>query len=199
MKKELDKLKHARSVKQFPSIDLEDNEYVVLHIKRARVGIVFIWTMVGVLIFGLSIALIAIAHSSFADTTMFVINEDSLHYLRLAILALYAVIVFAGFVGQSIYDQNEMFITNLRAIQKQRTSLFANSTNIIKLSRIEDVSYRQNSFMEHIFSIGTLRMSTVGDETTYTFPWLATPQDEVKTISHLVAENHHGGAKSDSK
>ena len=100
-------------------------------------------------------------------------------------------IIFGGIVGQSIYNQNQMYITNLRAIQKQRTSLFSNSTNIIKLSRIEDVSYHQTSLFEHIFSVGTLRMSTVGDETTYTFPYLSTPQDEIKEISHLVAKKHN--------
>ncbi len=192
MKKELAQLKHSRSVKEFPEVDLEDNEYIVLHIKRARIGIALIWAMVGIMIFVLSLAIIVIADSGAFSGTVFIINENSLHYLRLAILALYAIIVFAGFVGQSIYDQNQMYITNFRAIQKQRTSLFANSTNIIKLSRIEDVSWRQKTLGDHILNIGTLRMSTVGDETTYTFPWLATPQDEVKTISHLVAENHHG-------
>lgn len=192
MKKELTQLKHSRSVKEFPEIDLEENEYVVLHIKRARIGVALIWAMVGVMIFVLSLAIIVIANSDAFSSTLFTINESSLHYLRLAILALYAIILFAGFVGQSIYEQNQMYITNLRAIQKQRTSLFANSTNIIKLSRIEDVSWRQKSLSDHILNIGTLRMSTVGEETTYTFPWLATPQDEVRTISHLVAENHHG-------
>lgn len=192
MKKELTQLKHSRSVKEFPEIDLEENEYVVLHIKRARIGVALIWAMVGIMIFVLSLAIIVIANSDAFSSTLFTINESSLHYLRLAILALYAIILFAGFVGQSIYEQNQMYITNLRAIQKQRTSLFANSTNIIKLSRIEDVSWRQKSLSDHILNIGTLRMSTVGEETTYTFPWLATPQDEVRTISHLVAENHHG-------
>lgn len=192
MKKELTQLKHSRSVKEFPEIDLEENEYVVLHIKRARIGVALIWAMVGIMIFVLSLAIIVIANSDALSSTLFTINESSLHYLRLAILALYAIILFAGFVGQSIYEQNQMYITNLRAIQKQRTSLFANSTNIIKLSRIEDVSWRQKSLSDHILNIGTLRMSTVGEETTYTFPWLATPQDEVRTISHLVAENHHG-------
>lgn len=192
MKKELTQLKHSRSVKEFPEIDLEENEYVVLHIKRARIGVALIWAMVGIMIFVLSLAIIVIANGDAFSSTLFTINESSLHYLRLAILALYAIILFAGFVGQSIYEQNQMYITNLRAIQKQRTSLFANSTNIIKLSRIEDVSWRQKSLSDHILNIGTLRMSTVGEETTYTFPWLATPQDEVRTISHLVAENHHG-------
>jgi hypothetical protein len=120
-------------------------------------------------------------------------------FLRLAVLAVFALIIFGGFVAASIYKANQLYITIHRAIQKSRTSLFANSTNIIKLSRIEDVSFRQNSLFDHIFSIGTLRMSTVGDETTYTFNWLATPQDEVNTISHLVYENKHGHPKEETE
>jgi flagellar biosynthesis protein FliQ len=191
MKKELTQIKHARSAKEFPEIELEENEYVVLHIKRARVGIVLIWSAVGAMVLALSVLLIIISSSSAFTSSAFVINEQSLGYLRLAILAVYAIIVFGGFVTHSIYDQNQLYVTNYRAIQKTRTSLFANSTNVIKLSRIEDVSYRQKTLFDHIFKIGTLRMSTVGDETTYTFPWLDTPNDEVNTISHLVYENKH--------
>ena len=191
MKKELTQIKHARSAKEFPEIELEENEYVVLHIKRAYVGIVLIWSSVGALVIALSILLIIISSSPTFTSSAFQINEQSLGYLRLAILAVYAIIIFGGFVTHSVYDQNQLYITNYRAIQKTRTSLFANSTNVIKLSRIEDVSYRQKSLFDHIFKIGTLRMSTVGDETTYTFPWLDTPNDEVNTISHLVYENKH--------
>ncbi len=191
MKKELTQIKHARSAKEFPEIELEENEYVVLHIKRAYVGIVLIWSVVGALVIALSILLIIISSTPSFTSSAFQINEQSLGYLRLAILAVYAIIIFGGFITHSIYDQNQLYITNYRAIQKTRTSLFANSTNVIKLSRIEDVSYRQQSLFDHIFKIGTLRMSTVGDETTYTFPWLDTPNDEVNTISHLVYENKH--------
>ncbi len=42
MKAELSKVQHARSAKDFPEIDLEQDEYVVLHIKRSRIGVVFI-------------------------------------------------------------------------------------------------------------------------------------------------------------
>ena len=191
MKKELTQIKHARSAKEFPEIDLEENEYVVLHIKRAYVGIVLIWSAVGALVIALSILLIIISSTPTFTSSAFQINEQSLGYLRLAVLAVYAIIIFGGFITHNIYDQNQLYITNYRAIQKTRTSLFANSTNVIKLSRIEDVSYRQKSLFDHIFKIGTLRMSTVGDETTYTFPWLDTPNDEVNTISHLVYENKH--------
>ena len=191
MKKELTQIKHARSAKEYPEIELEENEYVVLHIRRAYVGIVLIWSTVGALVIALSILMIIIASSPTFTSSAFQINEQSLAYLRLAVLAIYAIVIFGGFVTHSIYNQNQLYITNYRAIQKTRTSLFANSTNVIKLSRIEDVSYRQKSLFDHIFKIGTLRMSTVGDETTYTFTWLDTPNDEVNTISHLVYENKH--------
>ena len=191
MKKELTQIKHARSAKEFPEIDLEENEYVVLHIRRAYVGIVLIWSVVGALVIALSILFIIIANSPTLTSSAFAINSQSLGYLRLAIFAVYAIVIFGGFVAHGVYNQNQLYITNYRAIQKIRTSLFANSTNIIKLSRIEDVSYHQKTLFDHIFKIGTLRMSTVGDETTYTFPWLDTPNDEVKTISHLVYENKH--------
>jgi len=39
---------------------------------------------------------------------------------------------------------------------------------------------------EHLLKIGTLRMSTIGEETTYTFKYVDTPIDELETITHLV-------------
>lgn len=185
MKKELSKLQHARSAKDFPEIDLEADEYVVLHIKRSRIGIAFIWVVVALLVMALSLALIVLAGTA-AQSAAFSMNESAMHYLRLGILALYAVFFFGGIVGQSIYDANQIYVTNRRLIQKSRNSLFANSTNIIELRRIEDVSFRQSSLVDQIFRLGVLRMSTVGEETTYSLKYVDTPRDEVKIISHLV-------------
>lgn len=197
MKEELAQVKHARSVKDYPDIGLEADEHVVLHFKRSRIGIIAIWAMVAFCIIVLSIAIILISPTIKLNNTMLTINEASLDYLRIGIFALYAIIIAGGIIGQSIYNANEMFITNHRAIQKSRTSLFANSTNIIELRRIEDVSFRQESLIDHLCQIGILRMATVGDETTYTFKYLDTPHDEVKIISHLVYESKKRGKHSD--
>lgn len=189
MKAELSKVQHARSEKDFPEIDLEQDEYVVLHIKRSRVGVALIWGVVALMVLTLSLVLIYFATASDnISNNVFSVNEASMHYLRIAILALYVVFFFGGFVAQSIYDANQIYVTNRRLIQKTRSSIFANSTNIIELRRIEDVSFRQNSIIDHIFKLGVLRMSTVGEETTYTLKWVDTPSTEVKTISHLVYE-----------
>ena len=189
MKAELSKVQHARSAKDFPEIDLEQDEYVVLHIKRSRAGVAFIWGIVAVMVVAMSLVLIFFSQNGAGiENTVFQLNDASMHYLRLAILLLYALFFFGGFVAQSIYNANHIYVTNRRVIQKSRSSIFANSTNIIELRRIEDVSFHQNSLIDHLCRFGTLRMSTVGDETTYTLKYVDTPHDEVKTISHLVYE-----------
>ena len=188
MKAELAQVKHARSAMDYPDLSLEGDEHVVLHFKRSRIGIIAIWTMVAFCAIVLSFAIILISDTVDFKNTFLTLNDAALGYLRIAIFSFYAIIFTVGFIGQSIYNSNEMFITNRRAIQKIRSSLFANSTNIIELRRIEDVSFRQTNILDHLFQIGILRMSTVGDETTYTFKYLDTPHDEVKIISHLVYE-----------
>lgn len=188
MKTELAKVQHARSAKDFPEIDLEQDEHVVLHIRRSRIGVVFIWAMVALMVLALSVALILFASSNGTANNVFSMNEVSLRYLRLGIFALYIVFFFGGVVGQNIYNSNQIYVTNHRLIQKSRNSLFSHSTNIIELRRIEDVSFRQSSLIDNIFHIGMLRMSTVGEETTYSLKYVDTPRDEVKTISHLVYE-----------
>lgn len=186
MKAELTQIQHARSVKDFPEIDLEEDEFVILRLRRSRIGVLFIWVVVGLCILALSFSLIFLANEHNIENTLFSLSPVALEYMRLAIFAFYGVFIVAGFIAQIIYNSNSMYITNRRAIQKSRTTLFANSTNIIELQDIEDVSFRQGNILDHIFSIGTLRMSTIGDETTYTFRYLDTPRDEVKTISHLI-------------
>ena len=75
MKEELAQVKHARSAKDYPDINLEPDEYIVLHLKRSRIGIIAIWAMVAFCIIVLSVALIMIAN-----------NLKSGNYLHLSLL-----------------------------------------------------------------------------------------------------------------
>ena len=122
MKAELSKIKHARSANEYPGVDLEPDEHVVLHIKRAHIGIVLIWVVVGIIILTISIALIMISNNFNADNSYLNLNEAAMEYLRIAIFAVYAIVLVGGFVAHNIYVSNEMYITNHRAIQKSRTS-----------------------------------------------------------------------------
>ncbi len=185
MKKELVRLRHARSKKDFPEITLEEDEYVELAIRRSKIGLIIIWLGVLLGFVALTFVLVLFAHGA-TSSSIFKITAASKHYLYIMVFSLYAILILVGIVATITYASNKLFITNKRAIQMSMTSLFSKSVNVIDLVSIEDVSFKQNGVFEHIFQLGTIRMSTVGDETTYTFKYVNTPRDELDTITHLV-------------
>ena len=183
MKSDLTKLRHARSKKDFPDIALEENEYVVLKIKRSGIIPVLVWAgVVLAAIFFIALNIIISGSSS----GMFAMNAASKGFFSIVLDVVFGVILIAALISMNVYANNKLFVTNKRVIQRTQSSLFSSSTNVIDLISIEDVSYEQAGIVEHILRVGTLRMSTIGDETTYTFKYVDTPIDELETITHLV-------------
>lgn len=185
MKKTLAKLKSAKSQKIYPGLKLEEGEWVELDIRRSKVGLILIWSaeVVGFIV----LALLFFTLSSGASEYAFIgINPSTKVFIDLIIFIMYFFLIISGMVGTVVYNGNRIFITNKRVIQQSMISLFAKSTNIIDLVSIEDVSYSRKTIFEYLFRLGTIRMSTVGDETTYTFKFVDTPKDELDKITHLV-------------
>lgn len=199
MKKELEKLRHARSAKDFPNIDLQEDEHVVLSMTRTKLGLLGIWLFAAVIVILLTTILVVIVNNPTVAGFFDMVGSESTKYLYIIVGLVYVIIFMTAIVSHIVYRDNKMYVTNKRAIQQVRTSLFSGSTNVIDLQRIEDVSFKQNGFFDTVFNVGTLRMSTVGDETTYTFELLDTPHDEVATISKLVTESHKKNKASEDK
>ena len=182
MKEDLAKIRHARSTKDFPEVDLEDGEWVELAIRRSKLGLMLIWAgeIVGFVVLTV-ILILSLIHGA-----LFGLNAAAMGYFYLIIFILYGVLVLSGVAGTYLYKSNLLIVTNKRAIQKGRPNLLAVSMNIIDLKSVEDVSFNKAGLFASLFNIGTIRMSTVGDETTYTFPYVDTPRNELKVISALV-------------
>ena len=178
----LAKVRHERSVKDFPNIRLDENEYVEFAFKRARASIMLI---VGGLAAGLIVILL-----SFLLVILYQpdLDEMGVKFLMVILAALTGAIFIAMLIAIFIYNRNRLFITNKHVIQLITTSLTASSDNYIDLASIEDVSFHQNRITEKIFGYGTLRLATVGDETTYTFKDSDVTQTEITAISKLVTE-----------
>lgn len=184
MKKELIKLHHARSAKDFPELRLEENEFVELAISRSRLGIVLMW---GAAAFGYLALFVALLFLEFnVDDAAVAIKGFAKSYLYIIILILFCVITVTALIGTKVYKSNRLYVTNKRLIHHQANSLFSKSVNVIELLSIEDVSFKQENIADHFFKLGTIRMSTIGDETTYVFKYVNTPKDELDTITHLV-------------
>lgn len=183
MKPSLARIRHARSKQDFPFLKLEEHEFVELLITRSKKGLILIWAgeLIGMLALGVALALVINAISRGIT-----LNSESMTYFWIFLGGLYAVLLLSGLIGSKVYLANKLFITNKRIFYYAQDSLFAKSANVIELSRIEDVSYKQTGLLDHLLSFGTLRLSTVGDETTYTFPFVDTPDDELDFIAHLL-------------
>lgn len=172
------------------NITLVQGEKIQLRIKRAWIGVIAIWASLvagaALLLFASTMTMTELQPAcpscdggKFVDVPVF----GDFQHIIWAIILFMAV---AGLVLTYVYRQNELVITNKRAIQRTVISPFGVSINTIDLSMIEDVSLRRDGVWQFIFRVGTLRMSTIGDETTYTFKFVDTPDDELDMIMQLV-------------
>ncbi|MBQ9019853.1 PH domain-containing protein [Candidatus Saccharibacteria bacterium] len=185
MKKDLVRLRHARSAKDFPGLKLEADEYVELAIRRSPVGLILLWAGVAIVII-IMLVLLAFLSGGGVDNIISSLPASAKSFLMFIIYILIGVVVIAGLITTHVYRNNTLYVTNHRAIQNTVESLMSKSTNVIELSKIEDVSFNQKGLLDYILKLGTIRMSTIGDETTYTFKLVDTPTEEMEVLMHLI-------------
>lgn len=174
------KIRHERSVKDFPFLKLEDNEYVEFAFKRARIWLNLI---LGSLSAGLILILLAFLLVLMGQSS---IDATGVSFLYIILGALLFAVLLAGLFTVMVYRGNRLFVTNKHVIQMIMVSPMANSVNMIDLSSIEDTSFSQNGIMQKLFGYGTFRLSTIGEETTYTFKNSDITQEELRAVSKLV-------------
>lgn len=182
MDNNLAKIRHERSVKDFPNLKLEEDEYVEFAFSRAKVCLLLI---LGGTAGGLILILLAFLLTLLAQS---MIDEMGRHFLFIILFALLAAAIIIGVIALRIYRGNKLFITNKHVIQMVMDTLVSDSINIIDLASVEDASFRQNSLLEKMFHYGTFRLSTIGDETTYTFKYSDIEPSELKAVTKLITE-----------
>ena len=164
-------------------ISLEAGERIVLEIKRTKIIPILIFAgacLASILLFALYILINA------GNSFVFTLDASGRAFFLLVIAIVLGSGWIATLISLNVYTTNKLFVTNKRLIQRVANSLFDTAMNVIALVSVEDVSFKQAGLFEHLFEVGTLRMSTIGDETTYVFKYLDTPTDELETITHYV-------------
>ena len=181
MDESLIKIRHERSKKDFPKLKLQEDEYVEFVFKRAKICLLLI--MGGTAI---SVILILFAFLIFL-LGQAMIDDMGRRFLFIILGALLFAAVIIGLVAYIVYSGNRLYVTNRHVVQLVMNSLVSSSENIIDLPSIEDVSFRQEGILQQMFHFGTLRLSTVGDETTYTFPYSDISTDELRAVTELIS------------
>lgn len=187
----LAKIRHARSEKDFPGLRLEEDEYVEFFFRRAKVYLRLIW---GVLFVGLVIILLAFLLVLLGQSRL---DAMGVNFLFIILFTLLAVTVIGGIIALKIYSGNKLYITNKHVIQMIMNSPVSTSINVADLLSIEDASFRQENILQKMFHYGTLRLATVGDETTYTFPYSDIAPADLRAVTDLITKaKNEMGAKA---
>ena len=178
----LAKIRHDRSKKSFPFLTLDDDEYVEFAFKRARICL---WMILIGVSAGLILILLAFLLTLMGQSML---DEMGKNFLFIILSALLVAAAIIGVIALMIYRGNRLFITNKRVIQMVMDSIVSSSVNIIDLSSVEDASFRQDGIMQKLFRYGTLRLATVGDETTYTFKYSDITSKDLREVSELITK-----------
>ena len=174
------KVRHERSVKDFPNVRLDEDEYVEFAFSRAKICLLGI---LGSVAGGLILVLLAFLFVLMQQEKL---DEMGRNFLFIVLFALLASALLIGAIALKVYNGNKLIITNKHAIQFVMNSLVSTSVNIIDLGSIEDASFRQDTIWQKMFNFGTLRLSTIGDETTYTFKYSDIAPEDLKAITKLI-------------
>lgn len=178
----LTKIRHDRSKKDFPFLKLEDDEYVEFAFTRAKVCLALIFGgLAAGIIFILLAFLIVILNQQYVD-------EMGRNFMFVILTVLILMAIAISLVALMVYRGNRLFITNKHVIQMVMKSPVATSINMIDLQSIEDASFHQNGVLQKMFHYGIFRLSTVGDETTYTFDYSDINPAELKEVSKLITD-----------
>ena len=182
MDENLARIRHERSKKDFPGLRLEEGEYVEFAFSRAKIVLMMI--IVG-MSFGIIVVLLAFLIALLGQD---MIDEMGKNFLFIILLSLLVASIIMGLIAMSTYRGNKLYVTNKRVIQNVMNSLVSSSFNAIDLESVEDVSFRQDGLIQRMFGFGTLRLATVGEETTYTFKYSDISPEDLDAVSKLVSD-----------
>lgn len=181
--------KSEDSKKQFPELHLSEGEYVIFAIKRHFIGLIEIWAVVILLAVLMLLGVVYYAANPVLFSGILMRPEDQIPTAAaLTIIVLFVIGLFAlgGWIATYVYHGNRLFLTNESVHQVIRNSLFSTQEQTISLGNVEDASYQQHGILQYLLNYGNVRLSTEGEETTYSFSYAPNPKSEVNKLNAAV-------------
>ncbi len=185
------KLRHERSKKLYPMLNLSDGEYVIRAVRRHPIGLV-IPLAAGTLLIAIILSVL-VNYDQFVDS-LAITSGPLMEFSTVVVpaLALVGLIAFGMFIAYYVYVNNKFFLTNESVIQEIQHTLFSRREQTVSLSNIEDASFTQHGILQQVFNYGDIRLSTEGDETTYRFSYVAAPKEHIARLNNAVEAFKNG-------
>jgi uncharacterized membrane protein YdbT with pleckstrin-like domain len=184
------KIKHDHSRQLYPTLNLSAGEYVIVAVRRHPIG------MVGPLALGVLLSAIAFAvlfnFDLIAERLQLSAAASNPGIFVLPILLFVILVCLGTYIAYYVYINNKLYMTNETLVECRQTGMFNRSEHSISLGSIEDASYTQTSFIQQLIGYGTIRLSTIGDETTYKFTYVGQPKDLIDRLNTAVESFKNG-------
>jgi hypothetical protein len=181
--------RHDQSVRDFPSLNLSDAEFVISAVRRHPIGLVL---PVSLTIFLIALVASLVINYSIVTTALGILNPPSFAAALLFGSLFILLIAIGCYISVWIYTSNRFFLTNESVIQEIQTGLFSRHEQTVSLVNIEDASFSQQGIVQLMFNYGSIRLSTEGDETTYRFNYVTNPKDQIATLNNAVEAFKNG-------
>lgn len=175
-------MRHEKSKRMFPDLNLTAGEYVILRIKRHPIGLLL--PMITTIAIVVSMLVLIIAYPIIAADTAG--NDSNVGIVTLILMAVIVLVSIGGYISVWVYTRNTFYLTNESAVQEIQHGVFSRHEQTVSLGSIEDASFVQRGILQSIFDYGTMRLSTEGEETTYRFAYVANPKRQVAIVSNAV-------------
>ncbi|MEI7689523.1 MAG: PH domain-containing protein [Candidatus Saccharibacteria bacterium] len=178
------KLKHERSQRVFPELDLNEGDYVISSVRRHPIGLVPAFT--------LGIVLITLSFTALFNYDLVVrlfqltgsMADSSVAFWPITIFVIF--VMLGEYVAYYVFSSNKFFVTNESVVHQIQTGLFSSGEQIVSLGNVEDASYTQNGIIQQLFNYGSIRVSTRGEDTIYRFTYVSDPKECVATLEGAI-------------
>lgn len=184
------RLKHERSKSLYPMLNLSEGEYIIMAVRRHWFGLFFPFLLGAIL---LAMPLFALFNfDAVVDSLSLQGQAAEISVAIIPILLFVALVLLGMYIVYYVYNSNKFFLTNESVIQEIQLSPFSRHEQTVGLANIEDASFVQAGILSHLFNYGTVRLSTEGEETTYTFTYAASPRDHIEKLNNAVEAFKNG-------
>jgi hypothetical protein len=184
------KIKHDSSKKLYPDLNLSEGEYIIAAVRRHPIGLI-LPLVLGVVLVALSLSVL-FNYDLFVQTFQLRGPAADVSTAFFPIVLFILLVCIGTYMAYYIYSNNRFYLTNESVIQELQLCHFNHREQTVSLGSVEDASYVQDGLIQEMLNYGSLRLSTVGDETTYTFPFVGNPKERIAALNNAVEAFKNG-------
>lgn len=182
--------KHDEAKRLYPELNLSGSEYVITMVRRHPIGL-FGPLAIGVMLIALSLSAL-LNYDIIAEFFRLTDAAASVSAVVLPITLFILLVCLGVYIAYFVYTNNKFYLTNESVIQEIQMGLFHRREQTISLGSVEDASYVQNGILQEILGYGEIRLSTIGNENTYTFPYAGHPKERIAALNDAVEAFKNG-------